>query len=66
MTRRQSELLKYIDRYITDNGYSPSYKEMMHAVNLKSKSGIHRLLALLHKHDKIKWKRSIARSVEVL
>ena len=66
MTRRQAELLKYIDRFITDNGFSPSYKEMMDGVGLKSKSGIHRLLSNLHKHDKIKYKKFTARSVELL
>ena len=66
MTRRQSELLKYIDRFISDNGFSPSYNEMMDAVGLKSKSGVARLVIGLHKQGKIKHKKFTARSVVIL
>ena len=54
MTRKQSELLKYITAYIQKNDFSPSYDEMKVAVNLKSKSGIHRLVEALEKQKKNK------------
>jgi len=65
MTRKQSELLKYIKTFIQQNDFSPSYNEMMKAVNLKSKSGIHRLVTSLEKQKKIKRIKYSARTVEV-
>ena len=66
MTRKQSELLKYIKTYIQENEFSPSYDEMRNAINLKSKSGIHRLVHGLVKHNKLKIVRYSARSVELV
>jgi repressor LexA len=65
MTKRQAELLQYIKGYIEKNGYSPSYAEMLQAMSLKSKSGIHRMIQSLEKRGKIKIVKYMARSVEV-
>tara|TARA_R100000458_G_C8253961_1_gene230369 strand:+ start:24 stop:224 length:201 start_codon:yes stop_codon:yes gene_type:complete len=66
MTRKQAELRTYIEKYINDNGYSPSFEEMMLGVGLKSKSGIHRLVEGLVKQGKIKRVKFTRRSVEVV
>jgi repressor LexA len=65
MTRKQAELRTYIKNYIDDNGYSPSFEEMMKGVGLKSKSGIHRLVEGLVKQGKIKRVKFTRRSVEL-
>ena len=65
MTRKQAELRTYIEKYINKNGYSPSFEEMMTGVNLKSKSGIHRLVEGLVKQGKIKRVKFTRRSVEL-
>lgn len=66
MTKKQAELLQYIKNYINEYGYSPSYENMMQGVNLKSKSGIHRLVHALVKRNKIKQLPFTARSIEVM
>ena len=66
MTRKQAELRTYIEKYINKNGYSPSFEEMMTGVNLKSKSGIHRLVEGLVKQGKIKRVKFTRGSVEVV
>jgi repressor LexA len=66
MTKKQAELFKFIKEFIKKNGYSPSYKQMANAINLKSKSGIHRKLSILKKRNKINWTKSTARSVEIV
>ena len=47
LTRKQYELLTYIDRHLKQTGFSPSFEEMKDALQLKSKSGIHRLISAL-------------------
>ncbi|MEX2454924.1 MAG: repressor LexA, partial [Rhodospirillaceae bacterium] len=47
LTRKQHELLTFIDTHLHAHGVSPSYDEMKEALNLKSKSGIHRLITAL-------------------
>ena len=46
LTRKQHELLNYIDRHLGENGVSPSFEEMKDALDLKSKSGVHRLIPI--------------------
>ena len=46
LTKKQKELLTYIQTFQSKNGLTPSYEEMKSALNLKSKSGIHRLIVL--------------------
>ncbi|MBT6831191.1 MAG: repressor LexA, partial [Rhodospirillaceae bacterium] len=43
LTKKQLELLLFIDGHLNKQGTAPSFEEMKMAVNLKSKSGIHRL-----------------------
>lgn len=54
LTKRQSELLKFIREYRRQNGVSPSYREMAKALSLNSSSGIHRLIQGLESRGAIK------------
>ena len=44
LTKKQKELFEFLNKYILKNKIAPSFEEMKIAVNLKSKSGIHRLI----------------------
>ena len=44
MTKKQHELVTFIDPFVAEHGYSPSFEEMKNAIGLASKSGVHRLL----------------------
>jgi repressor LexA len=66
LTRKQYELLAFIDGHIRANGVSPSFEEMKDALNLKSKSGIHRLITALEERGFIKRLAHRARALEVL
>lgn len=48
ITGRKRAVYDYLVSYITENGYPPTYREIMMAVNLKSKSNIHLILLQLH------------------
>ena len=47
LTKKQYELLLFINERLKETGVSPSFDEMKEALNLKSKSGIHRLITAL-------------------
>ena len=64
LTRKQHELLTFIHGHIRQNGISPSFDEMKDALNLKSKSGIHRLITALEERGFIR--RLAHRALEVL
>jgi len=66
LTRKQNELLLYINRYLTEKGVSPSFDEMKEALGLKSKSGIHRLITGLEERGFIKRLAHKARALEVI
>ncbi len=66
LTRKQHELLVYIDNYLGSTGIAPSYDEMKEAVTLKSKSGIHRLIKALEERGFIRRLPRRARALEVL
>ena len=66
LTKKQKNLLLYINRKIRSTGVSPSYEEMKNALNLKSKSGIHRLISALQERGFIKRLAHKARALEVL
>ena len=66
LTRKQKELFEYLTVYITKNGIAPSFEEMKNAVNLKSKSGIHRLISALEERGFIRRLAHKARALEVL
>ncbi len=66
LTRKQYELLMFIDGHIRENGVSPSFEEMKDALNLKSKSGIHRLITALEERGFVRRMAHRARALEVL
>jgi len=66
LTRKQYELLIYIDSYLKRTGYSPSFEEMKEALRLKSKSGIHRLISALEERNYLGRRHHRARALEVL
>jgi repressor LexA len=66
LTRKQHELLLYIDGRLAETGVSPSFEEMKDALDLKSKSGVHRLISALEERGFIKRLANRARALEVL
>ena len=66
LTPKQYELLAYIDTFLAQHGVSPSFDEMKEALNLKSKSGIHRLIVALEERGFIRRLPHLARALEVL
>jgi len=65
LTKKQKELFDYLSNYIAKNSISPSFEEMKNAVNLKSKSGIHRLITSLEQRGFIKRLKHKARAMEI-
>lgn len=66
LTRKQHELLVFIDRHLKQTGFSPSFEEMKEGLNLKSKSGIHRLISALEERGFLARRHHRARALEVL
>ena len=66
LTKKQKNLLIYINEKLKKDGVSPSYDEMRISLNLKSKSGIHRLISALEERGFIKGLAHKARALEVL
>ena len=66
LTKKQKELFEYLTDYISKNSISPSFEEMKTAVNLKSKSGIHRLITSLEQRGFIKRLKHKARAMEII
>ena len=66
LTRKQHELLIFIDRHLRTTGFSPSFEEMKDALKLKSKSGIHRLITALEERGFLRRRAHRARALEVL
>ena len=66
LTRKQHELLVFIDRHLRETGFSPSFEEMKQALRLKSKSGIHRLISALEERGFLRRHHHRARALEVL
>mgnify|MGYP002173126151 FL=1 len=66
LTKKQRDLLLFINKKIRSTGVSPSYEEMKNSLNLKSKSGIHRLISALQERGFIKRLAHKARALEVL
>src|SRR5690242_14751258 len=65
LTRKQHELLIFIDRHLKETGFSPSFEEMKEALKLKSKSGIHRLISALEERGFLRRRHNRARALEV-
>ncbi len=66
LTKKQKNLLLFINKKLRSSGVSPSYEEMKHSLNLKSKSGIHRLISALEERGFIKRLAHKARALEVI
>jgi repressor LexA len=66
LTAKQHELLQFIQRKLEDTGISPSFEEMKDALDLKSKSGVHRLISALEERGFIRRLPNRARALEVL
>lgn len=65
LTRKQHDLLVFIDRHLKETGYSPSFEEMKAALRLRSKSGIHRLITALEERGFLQRRHHRARALEV-
>ena len=66
LTKKQKNLLLFINKKLRSSGVSPSYEEMKLSLNLKSKSGIHRLISALEERGFIKRLAHKARALEVI
>ena len=66
LTAKQRELLLFIDDRLKQGGISPSFDEMREALDLKSKSGVHRLISALEERGFIRRLPNRARALEVL
>lgn len=66
LTRKQTDLLQYINQRLQEDGVSPSFDEMRDALGLKSKSGIHRLIGGLEERGFIRRLPHRARALEVM
>ena len=66
LTRKQQELLTFIDDRLRADGVSPSFEEMKDALQLRSKSGVHRLINALEERRFIRRLPNRARALEVL
>ena len=65
LTQKQRELLLFIHESISKNGITPSFEEMKDALNLHSKSGIHRLITALVERGYIERLPNRARAIEI-
>ncbi len=66
LTKKQKQLLVFINERVKEGAVSPSFEEMKHALGLKSKSGIHRLINALEERGFIRRLPHKARAIEVL
>src|ERR1700722_6227310 len=66
LTRKQYELLRFIHERLKESGIPPSFDEMKEALDLRSKSGIHRLITALEERGFIRRLPNRARAIEVI
>jgi repressor LexA len=66
LTRKQHELLMFIHERVRESGIPPSFDEMKDALDLKSKSGIHRLITALEERGFLKRMEKRARALEII
>lgn len=66
MTRRQAEALTFIRHFMTENGIAPTVEEIKHALQLRSKSGVHRILMGLQERGNITVRPCRARGIELV
>lgn len=66
LTAKQHELLRFIQQRLEETGISPSFEEMKEALDLKSKSGVHRLISALEERGFLRRLPNRARALEVI
>jgi len=66
LTRKQLDLLNFINKRLTRDGVPPSFDEMKEALDLRSKSGIHRLISALEERGFIRRLAHRAREIEIV
>ena len=66
LTKKQHELLMFIHDRLAETGISPSFEEMKDALDLKSKSGVHRLISALEEREFIRRLPNRARALEIV
>ncbi|MDF2494753.1 transcriptional repressor LexA [Sphingomonas sp.] len=66
LTKKQHELICFINDRLAESGVSPSFEEMKDALDLKSKSGVHRLISALEERGFLRRLPNRARALEVL
>jgi repressor LexA len=66
LTKKQHELIRFIQARLEESGVSPSFEEIKEALDLKSKSGVHRLISALEERGFIRRLPNRARALEVL
>src|ERR1043165_643434 len=66
LPRKQFELLRFINERLKESGIPPSFDEMKDALDLRSKSGIHRLITALEERGFIRRLANRARAIEVI
>src|SRR6195952_4519633 len=66
LTRKQLDLLQFIQQRMRESGVPPSFDEMKDALDLKSKSGIHRLITALEERGFLRRLPNRARAIEVI
>jgi len=66
LTPRQNDCWQFLAKYTANHGYAPSFDEMAEALNLSSKSNIHRLLEALEERGHIRRLRRRSRAIEIL
>ena len=66
LTAKQHELIRFIQQRLEETGISPSFEEMKEALDLKSKSGVHRLISALEERGFIRRLPHRARALEVI
>lgn len=66
LTKKQHELICFINDRLNETGVSPSFEEMKEALDLKSKSGVHRLISALEEREFLRRLPNRARALEVI
>jgi repressor LexA len=66
ITRRQKEVLDFISNFVQRNGYSPSFEEIAHGLNLRSLATVHKHITNLHQKGLLQRAQNRSRSIDVL
>jgi repressor LexA len=66
ITRRQKEVLDFISNFVQRNGYSPSFEEIAHGLNLRSLATVHKHITNLHQKGLLQRSQNRSRSIDVL